>query len=248
LLDDSVYAPSPPRACSPSDVARWNTEWLDYLGREWSHQLAPHTEWPLRPELPDRALDLLDLELRPAWPLHLYCPRESLLGRRVMELGCGCGSIGKLLGRYVDHYLGTDYSTLALQVARLVSPANCTYVHVADQAALGRFHGTIDTVVSRHFWIHQNLQLARWNLEFLELFVAPGGRLYADFFWPDPDKEQFIVRSPDEALSERWPSAMFQYEPRHLHAWIAGRPFRLISEEISIPMQRRYVVLERLAV
>ena len=53
-----------------------------------------------------------------------------------MELGCGCGNLGKLISRYAAHYLGADYSTLALKIARLVSPLNCSYVHVADRASL----------------------------------------------------------------------------------------------------------------
>ena len=247
MLDDSVHEPSPPFSCSPADVERWNKEWLDYLGREWAHQLQPHTEWPLTPPLPERAMAMLDLELRPRSPLGLYCDGSALGGKRVMELGCGCGSLGKLLGRYVATYVGTDYSTLALQVARLVSPANCRYVHLSDRAILAALAGTIETVVSRYFWIHQNLELAGWNLDFLAPFVSPGSLVYTDFFWPDPEREQFIVRSPEEPLSGRWPSAMFRYEPRHVAALLERRPFRVVREEISVPMQRRYVVLEKLA-
>ena len=163
-----------------------------------------------------------------------------------MEMGCGCGNLGKLIGRYVDSYLGTDYSTLALKVARLVSPPNCAYVHVADRAGLAPFFGTIDTVISRFFWIHQNFQLAGWNLEFLARFLKPGGRLYADFYWPDPKVEQAVVFPPDHALSKAYPSATFRYTAEDVRRLIAGRPFRVLREEISPEMQRRYVVLERL--
>ena len=162
-------------------------------------------------------------------------------------MGCGCGNLGKLLGRYAESYLGTDYSTLALKIARLVSPPNCAYVHVADRQGLSPFFGTIDTVVGRFFWIHQNLKLGRWNLEFLELFLKPGGRLYADFYWPNPEAEQGVVLAPDHPLSRAYPSATFRYTPEDVGRLIAGRPFRILREEISPAMQRRYVVLERLA-
>jgi len=244
--DDELEA-SPPLACTEREIQRWNDEWLAYLGREWEAQLTPWTAYPGKPPLPESALGMLDFRIPPGWPLSLYCRREDLAGRRVMEMGCGCGNLGKLIARYVDHYLGTDYSTLALQVARLVSPANCSYVHVADRAGLAPFFGTVDTVISRYFWIHQNFQLAGWNLEFLALFLKAGGRLYTDFYWPNPAVEQGIVFPPDHALSRAYPSATFRYTREDVERLIAGRPFRILSEEISAGMQRRYVVLERLA-
>jgi SAM-dependent methyltransferase len=242
-VDD--WLPSSPLACSEADVARWNAEWLDYLSREWPYQLTPWTAFPPPPPLPPTARELLDLHARPGWELALYCDPEWLSGRRVMELGCGCGGLGKLLGGWVESYLGTDYSTLALQVARLVSPPRCTYLHVSDAAALAAHHGSVETVLGRYFWIHQNLELGRANLDFLTPFLAPGGRVYADFFCPDPAQEQFVVRRPDDPLSRRWPSAMFHYEVADVERLVAGRPFRLLREEVVVDRQRRYAVLER---
>jgi SAM-dependent methyltransferase len=238
---------SPPFECTQREVERWNAEWIEYLKREWELQLTPYTDYPDRPPLPDSPLGLLHLRLGHGWPIALYADRDALEGRRVMEMGCGCGNLGKLLGRYVDHYLGTDYSTLALKVARLVSPPNCSYVHVADRAGLAPFFGAIDTVVGRYFWIHQNFQLAGWNLDFLALFLKPGGRLYADVYWPNPAMEQAVVFTPDHALSRAYPSATFRYTSEDVQRLIAGRPFRVLREEISPEMQRRYTVLERLA-
>lgn len=241
---------SPPLQCTEREVQRWNDEWLSYLKTEWPWQLAPHTEYANTPPLPDSPLDMLTLTFGLAWgwdiPLNLYCDREALEGKRVMEVGCGCGNMGKLLGRYAESYLGTDYSTLALKIARLVSPPNCSYVHVADRAGLAPFFGTIDTVVGRFFWIHQNLKLGRGNLEFMELFLKPGGLLYADFCWPNPEVEQYVVLTPDDHLSKTYPSAMFRYTSEDVRRLIKGRPFRIVREEISLEMQRRYVVLERL--
>ena len=244
---DDVHEESPLLQCSAADVERWNGEWIEYLRREWQYQLVPHTEFTDKPPLPDDPFDLLHLSVGLSWKLLLYCDREALEGRRVMELGCGCGNLGKQIARYVQTYLGVDFSTLALQVARLVSPANCTYLHVGDRQGLDSFFGQIDTVVSRFFWIHQNLRLAQRNLDFLELFLRPGGRLYADFYWPSPDVEQFIVLPPSAALSKAYPSATFRYTSEDVRELIAGRPFRILRETVSLPLQRRYVVLERLA-
>ncbi|MBW8877102.1 MAG: class I SAM-dependent methyltransferase [Acidobacteria bacterium] len=235
----------PPFQCTEQEVQRWNDEWLQYLRSEWEFQLAPYTAYPDKPPLPDSPLDLMKLSFGFGWPIALYCDREALEGRRVMEMGCGCGNLGKLIARYTESYLGTDYSTLALQIARLVSPPSCTYVHVADRAGLTPFFGRIDTVISRFFWIHQNFALARQNLEFLALFLKPGGRLYADFFWPDPKVEQAIVFTPDRPLSKAHPSATFRYSREDVERLVAGHPFRILRETVSTEMQRRYVVLER---
>jgi SAM-dependent methyltransferase len=243
--EHDVHAVNPLLECTPEDVERWNAEWLAYLSREWPRQLTPHTELPDTPPLPEDPLDLIPLSLGPGWNLAIYCDRDALTGQRVMELGCGCGNLGKQLGRYVESYLGVDYSTMALQIARLVSPPNCAYVHVGDKEGLGRYYGKVDTVIGRYFWIHQNLQLARQNLELLELFLRPGGCLYADFFWPDPQADHFVVLPPDAPLSKTYPSAMFQYALSDVQRLIAGRPFRILRETISRRMERRYVVLER---
>jgi 2-polyprenyl-3-methyl-5-hydroxy-6-metoxy-1,4-benzoquinol methylase len=245
--EDDIREVSPPLECTQAEVDRWNDEWIDYLRREWMYQFIPHNELPGTPPLPDDPMDMLRVSVRPGWELGLYCDRDALEDKAVMEMGCGCGGLAKQAARYTRSYLGTDYSTLALMVARLVSPANCTYIHVGDRQGLGWFFGQIDTVVSRHFWIHQNMLQAGRNLDFLALFLKPGGRLYADFFWPNPAEEQFIVRSPDEPLSRKWPSAMFRFTPEDVRRLIGGRPFRLQREAVSPEMQRRFVVLERLS-
>ena len=244
--DDDALPVVPPLECGEREIHRWNEEWIEYLRAEWPHQLMPYSAYPLTPPVPAEPRALLELRLGYGGPLSLYCDANALAGRRVMEMGCGCGNLGKLLGRYVATYLGTDFSTLALAVARLVSPANCTYVHVADRQGIAPFLGTVETVVGRYFWIHQNQELAGSNLDYLARFLVPGGRLYADFYWPDPQVEQGVVFTPDQPLSRRWPSATFRYDRAAVDRLIAGRPFRLLREEVVPSMQRRYVVLERL--
>jgi len=58
--------------------------------------------------------------------------------------------------------------------------------------------------------------------------------------------EQAVVFTPDHALSRAYPSATFRYTAEDVQRLIAGRPFRVLREEISPEMQRRYTVLERL--
>lgn len=242
---DPTPRPARPLAdCSDDEIDRWNREWLDYLGREWAWQLAPHTAFPGSPPLPDDPLAMLEHRVA-GWPLSLYCHREALLGRRVMEVGCGCGNLGKLLGRYTAAYLGVDFSTLALQVARLVSPENCHYLHVRDVAAHRTWHGTIDTVVSRFFWIHQNHEMGRHVLAFLAEFLRSGGSLYADFYSPGGRKPGIELR-PEDSLLAAHPSALFCYDERAIECLVEGLPFRLERVEPHPATERRYAIFTRL--
>src|SRR5690242_3149713 len=85
------HVPSPPSDCSEADTERWNHEWLAYLRDEWPWQLTPYTEYPLSPPLPADPKALIDLHLGQGGPLSLYCDADALAGRRVLEMGCGCG-------------------------------------------------------------------------------------------------------------------------------------------------------------
>ncbi len=247
VADDDAYEGTPPLRCRARDIRRWNQEWVRYLGKDWERFLAPHTDYPEKPRLPAEPTGLLDLYLGPHTPLELYCDRDDIEGKALMELGCGCGTVGKLIARYAASYLGVDFSTLALQVARLVSPANCTYVQCADTPNLEPFFGQIDTMLSRHFWIHQNLQMGRANLDYYERFVKKGGRVYLDFFQLDETRmeQDLLILPPTSRLSRSQPSATFQYTREHLDALLEGRPYKILRDELSVKMQRWYVVLER---
>lgn len=235
----------PPMECTKEDVERWNEEWLRYLRREWYTQFTPSCDFKETPDLPESANDMLDVKFAENHTLRLYCDKRDLVDKVVMEIGCGCGNMGKLLGRYVKSYLGVDYSSLALRIARLVSPRNCVYLHIGNKELQKKYHDRIDTVLGRFFWIHQNLQLATWNLEFLDLFLKPRGRIYADFYWGDPDVKQGVVLSPRDSLSKKYPSATFQYTTEDVEELIRNYPYRMIENTVSKRMQRRYVVLEK---
>jgi hypothetical protein len=245
---DDAFPAASPFACGPAETERWNREWLAYLATEWPYQLESHHHYG--GPLPATARELFTSSLArgpQAWGLALYCDPEAIHGRRLMELGCGCGSLAKQVGQFADSYLGVDFSTLALAVARLVTPANCTFVHLGDRARLEAHFGGIDTVVSRYFWIHQNLAQTRFNLEFLARFVVPGGRVYTDFFWPAEGESYFQIRPASAPLSRQYPSLMFQYRREDVDAAIAGLPFRLLREDFAPALARRFVVLERIA-
>lgn len=245
--DDDAFKESSPLRAKERDTQRWNKEWLRYLGKGWERFLAHHSAYPDTPPLPDDPRAMLDVQLAADSRLEIYCDREWIEGKRLLELGCGCGMLGKQVARYVATYLGVDFSTMALQIGRLVSPGNCTYVQAADLPRLEPHFGNIDTVISRHFWIHQNLAMGHANLDFYERFVRRGGRVYLDFFRLDESRmeQDLLVLPPTSRLSRSHPSATFQYTAEHLEALMAKRPFKVLKDEVHVTMQRWYVVLER---
>jgi hypothetical protein len=89
--------------------------------------------------------------------------------------------------------------------------------------------------------------MGRANLDFYERFVRTGGRVYLDFFRLDESRmeQDLLVLPPTSRLSRSHPSATFQYTAEHLETLLAGRPFKVLRDEVHVPMQRWYVVLER---
>jgi 2-polyprenyl-3-methyl-5-hydroxy-6-metoxy-1,4-benzoquinol methylase len=233
---------------SDTEIERWDKEWLNYLLREYPWQLASYKAYTNTPPLPDNPLDLLDLK----WglPLLLFCHKEAIEGKAIMEMGCGAGNMGKLLARYCASYLGVDCSRIALAIAKLVSPENCTYLHVNEHAELKKFFGRIDTVVSRFFWIHQNMDMAKRALSFLRNFLVPNGLIYMDFFWPCPQQAKDIwkntwhVLSPYGPLADE-PSSTYKYSREDIDGLIESFDFKIVHHELHGETQRRYVVIEK---
>lgn len=239
-------------AYSEAEIERWDREWSNYLVREYGHQLTPHTAYPGRPELPEDPLAMIDVSLGNWSTMLFYAPASAICDRSVMEFGCGCGNLGKLVARYARTYVGVDCSRLALAVARLVSPGNASYVHANDAEELARLQGAVDTLISRFFWIHQNFETGRRVLDLVAPVLKPGARLYLDFFWPNPAEavgfwrtDVMHVLDPRGPLDAE-PSAMFRYTAGDVEELLRGMPYRIISQQEHGPTQRRYVAAEKL--
>ncbi len=234
---------------SAEEVDRWNREWLtNYMIREFREQLTSHTAFPHRPALPEDPLQVLEFDLGSGWPsrLRLFCHGSALEGKSVLEMGCGCGNLGKLLGRYVDSYVGVDCSEVALAIAKLVSPSNCFYLHANDHAGLHRYRATIDTIVGRWFWIHQNLESARDLLRFLVPFLKPDGRIYFDFFRPSASTEEPTwITLPAGSPASEHASAMYVHTADDIRILLAAASLRLELEMVQEKEQRRFIVARK---
>ena len=235
---------------STAEIEKWDREWLNYLFPEYQWQLAPFSIYPDTPPLPQNPAELIDFSLGWGPPLNLYCHREAIMGKAIMEFGSGAGGLGKCIARYCDSYLGVDCSRIALGIAKLVSPQNCTYLHVNEHEALGKYFQSIDTVVSRFFWIHQNMETARRALNFLSYFLKPEGRIYMDFFMSSKEnavghwKNSVITLSPHKGLAEE-ASATFEYSLQEITTLVGEFGFNIQVHEPHVETQRRYIVISR---
>jgi SAM-dependent methyltransferase len=190
-----------------SMAERWDKEWIAYFRRApeyFDDFSAPNGDSRRRVQRVRAALgqafDSADGPVDPVnpvwamWAIACY-PRE-IVDRRVADLGCGAGGIGRTLGYVAREYVGIDYSPLALRVAQLVSPAGCTYIARSDMAAIAQHRNTIETAFSRSVFIHQNFQQAVELATVAANLLVDGGVLAADFHRPEIDDSGAFVRPP----------------------------------------------------
>jgi len=235
---------------------RWDQEWLMYLQRSY----APRYFESFRNsrQVAERALKAKP-QLKSASPgaifhhrpveghdrLALHLPGEHLIDQKVVEIGCGTGYCGKFLGYYCVKYLGIDHSSLALHIARLVSPPNCEYVHSADRHMLERHRGNWDSAFGRYFFIHQNFESAVWVLKLLSYLLKSGGLISADFYNANPSKKQGVVHHSWMELDPNLPSCTFQYDIADIETLAVAVGLQIKSLKEDPDMQRRFVIFRR---
>lgn len=232
-------------------MERWDREWLTYLSTESMYpHLVSHHELVRIAEL-----DGLDAKTlfstvfthNPKSPydsaLAIWCPADHLIGKSVVEIGCGCGFLGKQLGLVVERYLGLDYSELALTIARGASPSNCTYLMPSDAARLTPLAGSFDTLVAREFFIHQNLEQARIVLRTARHLLRPGGVVCADFYHTNPDIPQGVVHPANSPLDPVYASAGYHYERKDIEALATEFGLTVESQEADPAYQRLFTIL-----
>lgn len=232
-----------------AEVDRWDREWMHYFATEDRYpHLAEHSELELSGSLrgkPPAAIFETSLthyrDGRALTPLRVWIAGDALEGRKVVEIGCGCGWLGKQVGLIAESYLGIDYSELALAVARGASPPNCKYIHVSRRDRLSELGGRYDTMVGREFFIHQNFENAAWVLGMGAFLLKPGGIISADFYEPDPAIEQGVVHPARSPLDPVHASCAFRYTRAEI-AELAERCGLAVQDLTDYrPHQRRFV-------
>ncbi|MFN8455567.1 MAG: class I SAM-dependent methyltransferase [Anaerolineae bacterium] len=168
-----------------------------------------------------------------------------MVGKRVLEIGCGPGFLSKQVAKIAAWYMGIDYSQLALAIARLTSPPNCGYYHLADLAAISQYAGTMDTMVGRNFFIHQNYQNLTWLLALAAILLKPGGLISADFYLGNPAVPQGIVHPARQKLDENYPSCAFEYTVPDITEAASATGFMVESITDNLELQRRFVFFRK---
>jgi SAM-dependent methyltransferase len=176
--------------------------------------------------------------------LAIWCAGDDLIDRDVVEIGCGCGVLGKQFGTVARSYLGLDYSELALAIARGASPSNCTYGMPSDRKLLEPLAHSCDTLVGREFFIHQNLDQARRVLRIARHLIRPGGIICADFYHTNPDIPQGAVHPADSPLDPQYASAGFHYEPADTQLLADEFGLTIRSQDRDFERQRLFTIFE----
>jgi len=236
-------------------IARWDREWLAYLGTE---NPGPHII-PAKDLVRTGTLEAKDaygvyhseIATHPSFdlpcPLHTWVPASEVTGKDVAEIGCGTGLLGRHLSFEVRHYLGVDVSRLALAIARGCAADNCTYLHRNDTVDLERFKGTRDSIVTREFFIHQTFDDACDVLELAGFLLKPGGKVFADFFLHGPTvSPEAIVHSARTQRDHNFASAGFRYSEQDIADLADQNSYRVGRQWVMPDLNRRFVILEKI--
>src|SRR5436190_11927778 len=227
----------------------WDREWCRYFAEPYARNFFSDMSSP------DRQLRISAAEFAKYSPRDFYFANVTgeyapevwidpgrIIGRRVFELGCGPGTFGKIAGKICEHYYGVDYSPLALHVAQILSPANCTFLHLSQTERLLALRKQVDTIVSRHFFIHQNLSNARWILELYAYVLADRGQAVLDF-WPyPPDQivEGTTVQSGDGPLCTSELSCIYHFTDNEIRRVLEDAGFKLMDSVVVPEVHRKF--------
>lgn len=236
-----------------ADVAleeTWDREWCRYFsryhGKLWFDRCAAITDQGAKmiEDLRTASAQCV-LEYRPffdAGPLGIYVNGQDIVGKRIAELGSGPAQLGKQLGHVVEEYLGIDYSPLALRIAGLLSPPSCKFVRMADLSSLEVYKGSRDTVLSRHFFIHQHWENAIWLLKLGKFLLRKDGKLIADFFLNSKNERcqpgRTNVFNPESA------SEAFEYNAQDIEEMASITGFKIVDNVQHEETARIYVTME----
>jgi SAM-dependent methyltransferase len=234
-----------------ADAQRWDKEWLRYLSLDKDYSFYFYDMSSERYALgisPNdiRAFDraqMYSTTLYKNLSCHVWIEGTHVVGKDVLEMGCGPGILGRLVGRFARRYVGIDMSRFALSIARLTSPANCDYVHISDKDRLATLRHSVDTCVGRHFFIHHNYEDSLWILELLRDLTRPGGIISADFFSNPDSLDGDRRRRAADPLHQVHASALYEFSDADILRIAKEASLECIDIEHRPELETRFATL-----
>ncbi len=224
---------------SPEKEAGWDLLWISYFQREPKQQLSLQASVN-PPPLPATRDAMVDDD-----KLFIGCDAAAISGKTVLELGCGAGYLPKLIAKQTELFIGVDWSGLALLVARRTCPDRTEFIHPGDLAALEKHIGRVDSVLCRHFVIHQNLARMESLLTFEAEMLKPGGRVFADFWLDNPDKHDGhgVFEADDQGSLPM--NAVYRYSDAQIKHLADVSGLLLVDDYPRPDKLRRFVTFEK---
>ena len=232
---------------------RWDREWINYFMSEDARLFfIPYDQ--LKKKIKNistlQSSQIFDSVLYTSknfqiLPLHIWVDGRDIVNKNILEIGCGPGYLGKQIASFSRLYLGIDYSEFALSIARLTSPGNCHYLHISDFDGISKYFKTMDTMVGREFFIHQNYQNALWVMGLAYLLLKSGGLIGADFYLGNPKVAQGIIHPAKSSLDTNYASCAFQFSKQDIDDIAKETGFEVESVTDRLDLQRRFVHFRR---
>ncbi|MCJ7444301.1 MAG: class I SAM-dependent methyltransferase [Methanotrichaceae archaeon] len=223
---------------SKNDRSMWDWEWLKYFMKASSDvYLVKYTDFPIP--------DIRNKTRAEVWKaLRIWSDGSNLIGRRVLEIGCGTGYLGKQLGQIAEFYLGIDHSALAIYIAQQVSPSNCVYALMEDENKLSFYESSMDILVGREFFIHQNWDNALVVLKSAHYLLKDTGTTCLDFYLSNPKVPQGLLHSAKNPLDPAHPSCAFIFSYEEVYELAKICCFQVVDITDDLESQRRLVTLK----
>ena len=233
---------------------RWDKEWMRYLSIHRDYNFYFYDM-----DTPSYALtvgasriasftckETYSVKLFKTQAAQVWAPGSALVGKTVLEMGCGPGMFGRMASRFVGRFIGIDASQFALHIARLTSPKNCEYVHLGDADKISELRGVADTCVGRNFFIHHNSVDSVWILRLLKDVLAPGGIISADFYYnPGRVGEPRRYTAADPLDSEH-ASALYHFEEEDIMGLARECGLEVASTDKQPHLERHFATFRRI--
>lgn len=240
-------------AFSDAQVNRWDREWLIYLNTEdpGPHLVKARTLLPAVASIAGKSRrevfysSLTTLNGVPQPVIRIWADGDWLVGRSVIEFGCGTGFVGKNLGHLVEKFLGVDVSDLAIAISNSGKHHNTQFVQISDLVEMKDHLGAYDTWVAREFFIHQNFNMARETLLRGLPFLKPGGRICADFYEPNYKIEQGVLHPAKAPLNAQYASCGYFFAEQEIMELAREVGVSVDEQTIDLTEQRRFVVFRK---